>query len=161
MKVRFPAPDTLGTALILAAVLALAGYLLFPPLSHRFGGAALLAAGVAAGAFIRTGLAALRLDTSGRAAAGNGESKSIFVGNLAYRTSKEELQHLFGAYGMVRSVRIMTDRVTRRPRGFGFVEMDAAAAAAAIKALDGKEFYGRQLKVNEGNERKNRENQAA
>ena len=50
MKVRFPAPDTFGAALILAAVLALAGYLLFPLLSHRFGGAMLFAAGVAAGA---------------------------------------------------------------------------------------------------------------
>lgn len=157
MKVRFPAPDTFGAALILAAVLALAGYLLFPLLSHRFGGAMLFAAGVAAGAFVGIVLAALRLDTTG-AVPTAGESRSIFVGNLAYRTSKEELQQLFAAYGTVRSVRIMTDRVTRRPRGFGFVEMDAPGAAAAIKALDGRDFYGRQLKVNEG---KNRETQAA
>nr|WP_232024031.1 RNA-binding protein [Sulfurivermis fontis] len=94
-------------------------------------------------------------------AADNGETRSIFVGNLAYRASKDELEQLFGQYGVVRSVRIMTDRMTRRPRGFGFVEMEAKSALAAIKALDGKEFHGRALKVNEGNERRPRESQAA
>ena len=52
------------------------------------------------------------------------------------------------------SVRLMTDRVTRKPRGFGFVEMNRKEARAAIRALDGTEFFGRQLKVNIAKERK-------
>jgi len=51
-------------------------------------------------------------------------------------------------------VRIMTDRVTRRPRGFAFVEMDEKAIPAAIKGLDGKEFHGRNLRVNEGSDQR-------
>ena len=161
MKLRFPAPTTYGTALILAIVLALAAYLLFPVLGLQSGGASLFALGVASGALLGVVLSGLRLEESAGSATGSGETKSIFVGNLAYRASRDDLQKLFGQYGKVHSVRIMTDRVTRRPRGFGFVEMDARGALAAIKALDGEEFHGRQLKVNEGNERKPRDAEAA
>lgn len=157
MKLRLPAPNTFGTALILAVVLALAGYLLLPLFAAHPGNPLLFASGIGSGAFFGIVLSALRLEQA-PATADSGEPKSVFVGNLAYHTSKEELQRLFAQYGTVRSVRIMTDRVTRRPRGFGFVEMDASGATAAIRALDGKEFHGRQLKVNEG---KAREPQAA
>lgn len=158
MKLRFPTANTFGTALILAIVLALGSYLLSPLVAARLTGAALLAAGAAGGAFLGIVLSAIRLETTAVADSG---SKSIFVGNLAYRASKQELQQLFAPYGTVHSVRIMIDRMTRRPRGFGFVEMDAQGAAAAIRALDGREFYGRQLKVSEGNDRKGRESQVA
>jgi len=84
----------------------------------------------------------------------NGANKTIFVGNLAFRARKDDLQKLFSEYGQVNSVRIMTDRETRKPRGFGFIEMSESDAARAIKALDGFEFMGRNLKVNEANERK-------
>ncbi len=163
MKLRLPAADTFGIAVILATVLALAGFLSFPYIHLTMSAANLFGLGIAGGAFLGVVLAALRLDTTADAAVeagtATGGSKSIFVGNLAYRASKEELQSLFAEYGEVHSVRIMTDRMTRRPRGFGFVEMDARGAAAAIKALDGKEFHGRELKVNEGSERRPRGNE--
>lgn len=161
MKLRFPPAATYGAALILAVVLAVAGLLLFPLLTLEFDGRTLFTLGLAVGAFVAVILAAVRLEAGPVRAADSGETRSIFVGNLAYRASKDELEQLFGQYGVVRSVRIMTDRLTRRPRGFGFVEMEANGALAAIKALDGKELHGRQLKVNEGNDRKPRESQAA
>jgi RNA recognition motif-containing protein len=83
--------------------------------------------------------------------------KTVFVGNLAFRASKRDLGELFQQYGTVHSVRLMTDRATRKPRGFGFVEMDPAGAAAAISNLDEHEFHGRQIRVNEANERKPRD----
>jgi hypothetical protein len=161
MKLRFPAPATYGTALILAVVLAVIGFFLFPVLALDLGAGSLFALGIALGAALAVILAGLRFEAGPVRAADSGETRSIFVGNLAYRASKEDLEHLFGQYGVVRSVRIMTDRMTRRPRGFGFIEMEANGALAAIKALDGKDLHGRQLKVNEGNDRKPRENQAA
>ncbi len=162
MKLRFPAPNTYGVGLILAVVLALGAYFLFPMLALQATGAPLFALGVACGALLGVVLAGMRLEAvAASPAKEQGDTKSIFVGNLAYRASRDELQQLFGQYGTVRSVRIMTDRVTRRPRGFGFIEMDARGALAAIKALDGRELHGRTLKVNEGNERKPREAEAA
>ncbi len=82
------------------------------------------------------------------------EPKSVFVGNLSFKAKPEELRELFARFGAVHSVRIMTDRATRRPRGFAFVEMDGAAADRAISTLNGQEFMGRQLRVNEGSERR-------
>ncbi len=82
--------------------------------------------------------------------------KQIYVGNLPYRSSEEEVRELFAQYGEVNSVKLITDRETGRPRGFGFVEMEDSSAAAAIEALDGKEFEGRVLKVNEARPREHR-----
>ncbi|HEB91871.1 MAG TPA: hypothetical protein ENI94_00040 [Gammaproteobacteria bacterium] len=82
-----------------------------------------------------------------------GEIKSIYVGNVAFSAPREDLQALFEAHGQVVSVRLMTDRVTRRPRGYGFVEMENQAADAAIAALNGREFFGRNLRVNEAKQR--------
>lgn len=77
-------------------------------------------------------------------------SKSIYVGNLNYRSSEDDLFDLFGQYGSVESVRIILDRETNRSRGFGFVVMtEDAAAESAIESLDGKDFQGRNLRVNE------------
>ena len=80
--------------------------------------------------------------------------KSIYVGNLPFSATEDQLRDLFAAYGEVDSARVMTDRETGRPRGFGFVKMNDAEAEAAIKALDGKDFGGRNLRVNEAEERK-------
>lgn len=82
--------------------------------------------------------------------------KSIYVGNLPFTATEDEVQELFAAYGNVDSVRLITDRETGRPRGFGFVRMDAADADAAIQALNGKEMGGRSLRINEAEERKPR-----
>jgi RNA recognition motif-containing protein len=75
---------------------------------------------------------------------------NIFVGNLSYQTSEQELLEAFSAYGNVEKVNIITDRDTGQPRGFAFVEMsDRQAAANAIAGLNGAEMSGRALNVNE------------
>ena len=74
----------------------------------------------------------------------------IYVGNLAYSTNDETLRTAFAAYGEVASARVVSDRMTGRSKGFGFVEMpDRAQAQSAIDALNGKELDGRTLRVNE------------
>jgi len=77
-------------------------------------------------------------------------SAKLYVGNLSYQTTQQDLEELFGQSGQVRSVNIITDRDTGQPRGFAFVELATEEAAqAAIRALDGKDVGGRALKVNE------------
>lgn len=80
--------------------------------------------------------------------------KNIFVGNLPFRATEEEVRQLFTQYGTVHSVNLISDRETGRPRGFGFVEMDSDAAEAAIRGLDGTEFGGRNLQVNEARDKR-------
>lgn len=79
--------------------------------------------------------------------------KSIYVGNLPFTVSEQELRALFEPYGEVGSIKLITDKETGRPRGFGFVEMEASGAAAAIQALNGKEVGGRSLRINEAQEK--------
>lgn len=82
---------------------------------------------------------------------------SIYVGNLSFQVTQEDLTSVFAEYGTVKRVQLPTDRETGRPRGFGFVEMETEAAeAAAIEALDGAEWMGRALKVNKAKPRENR-----
>ena len=81
-------------------------------------------------------------------------NKKLYVGNLSYETSEERLSELFAQYGTVVSARLITDRDSGRPRGFGFVEMSTEDEAKAAKAaLDSYEENGRQLKVDEARER--------
>lgn len=82
--------------------------------------------------------------------------KKLYVGNLPFTATNEEISALFGKHGTVHSVALINDRETGRPRGFGFVEMDDDAASAAIQALDGTEMGGRALRVNEAQERPRR-----
>jgi RNA recognition motif-containing protein len=82
--------------------------------------------------------------------------KSIYVGNIAFSTSEDEIRNLFAPFGEVTSVKFISDRETGRFRGFGFVEMDDNAAREAVQALNGKEVGGRSLKVNEAQEREQR-----
>lgn len=81
---------------------------------------------------------------------------TIYVGNLPFSSSEEDIRELFAPYGTVQSVKLITDRDTGRPRGFGFVEMDGGDAASAIAALNGQEFGGRSLRINEARERTER-----
>ena len=76
-------------------------------------------------------------------------SKKIYVGNLSFRTTEEELTTLFEQVGAVESVSIITDRDTGRSKGFGFVSMSDDDAEKAIGQLNGKDFGGRALTVNE------------
>jgi RNA recognition motif-containing protein len=78
---------------------------------------------------------------------------SIYVGNLPYTTTEEELAELFSEHGNVHSVKLIIDHATGRPRGFGFVEMDKEHAKDAIKSVNGNELGGRTLRVNEAHQR--------
>lgn len=76
-------------------------------------------------------------------------SSNIFVGNLSFQTTTSSLEGLFADFGEVTKAQVITDRESGRSRGFGFVEMSSSDQAdSAINALDGREFDGRQLKVN-------------
>lgn len=82
---------------------------------------------------------------------------SIYVGNLSYDVTQDDLNQVFGEYGTVRRVQLPTDRETGRLRGFAFVEMGTdAEETAAIEALDGAEWMGRDLKVNKAKPREER-----
>ena len=79
---------------------------------------------------------------------------NIYVGNLSYEVTDEDLQGAFGAHGQVESAKVIKDMYTGRSRGFGFVEMpDNNEAEAAIEALNGKELKGRTLSVNKARPR--------
>jgi RNA recognition motif-containing protein len=75
--------------------------------------------------------------------------KSIYVGNLPFTATENEVRALFSPFGEVQSVKIVSDRETGRPRGFAFVDMADAGADDAIKSLEGHEMGGRALKINE------------
>jgi RNA recognition motif-containing protein len=79
--------------------------------------------------------------------------KKLFVGNLSFSITENELREMFAQHGQVHSVKLINDRETGRPRGFGFIEMDRDAALTAIQALDGRDMGGRALRVNEAQER--------
>lgn len=81
-------------------------------------------------------------------------NKRLYVGNLPFDATTEDVRTAFEAFGTVEDVSLVTDRDTGRPRGFGFVEMEASAANAAIEGLNNKDFNGRDLTVNEARERK-------
>lgn len=74
---------------------------------------------------------------------------TIYIGNLSYQVTEEDVREIFVEYGAVKSVSVPIDRETNKPRGFGFVEMETSEQEdAAISALDGAEWMGRQLRVN-------------
>jgi RNA recognition motif-containing protein len=79
--------------------------------------------------------------------------KKLYVGNLPFTATEDEITELFGQHGTVHSVALINDRETGRPRGFGFIEIDDDALEGMISALDGKEVGGRALRVNEAQDR--------
>jgi RNA recognition motif-containing protein len=84
-------------------------------------------------------------------------STKLFVGNLSFKVTENDLQDLFAQYGTVTEANLMMDRMSGRPRGFGFVTMETKEGAeAAIQALNGKEWEGRALTVNEARPREER-----
>ncbi len=83
-------------------------------------------------------------------------NNKLYVGNMSYSTSEDELRELFGSYGEVSSVNIVLDRITGKSRGFGFVEMSKPEEAQeAIKGLNDQDFGGRKLTVDFARERRN------
>lgn len=83
-------------------------------------------------------------------------TKRIYIGNLSYNATEEQVRDMFSEYGTVQSVAMINDRDTGRFRGFAFVEMEDSAATNAIDALDGTDLDGRTLKVNEARPRDDR-----
>ncbi len=82
--------------------------------------------------------------------------KKIYVGNLAWSTTEADLRDLFSTIGEVQSSTVITDRDTGRSRGFGFVEMDDGDAEKAISELNGRDLGGRDLRVNEAQQKERR-----
>jgi len=79
--------------------------------------------------------------------------KRLYVGNLPFSVTAEEIRTHFAPFGTVTDVNLVSDRETGRPRGFGFVDMDGEAIQSVIEALDGENFGGRTLRVNEARPR--------
>jgi len=77
----------------------------------------------------------------------------LFVGNLPFSATEDSVRALFAPHGTIESLALINDRDTGRPRGFGFIEMSNSDAARAMQALNGKDFDGRALKVNEAQAR--------
>lgn len=170
MTFRAPSLPTYFISLIIAGII---GGLAWLALGSNSNGLPLLIAGLLIGHFFgsffgedrnknsdtdnartQTGRTATNAPATAAARPTNtGEVKSIYVGNVAFNAPRGALQSLFEEYGKVISVRLMTDRVTRRPRGYGFVEMESEDALAAIEALNGTEFFERTLRVNEAKQR--------
>ncbi len=154
MKLKFPPLANYTKAIGLGAAIGILGYLLFPAIINSVAiSRPLFALTLYVGAILGIIISGIELIPS-PASGGESGRKTVFVGNLAFKANRDELRQLFEQYGTVHSVRIMTDRVTRRPRGFAFVEMDEKSIPAAIKGLDGKEFHGRTLRVNEGSDQR-------
>ena len=77
----------------------------------------------------------------------------LYVGNLPFSATEDTVRSAFAAHGAVESIALVTDRTTGQPRGFGFVEMSSGDASKAMQALNGADFGGRPLKVNEAQDR--------
>ena len=150
MKFEVPSLGYFVKTIIIALLLAILSFVLYPYLAlDNLSMQRVFSYAILTGAVIGSLITAVGIKLSGE-----NRTESIFVGNLAFKMPPNALRELFEQYGQVHGVRLMTDRVTRKPRGFGFVEMNRKEARAAIRALDGTEFFGRQLKVNIANERK-------
>jgi len=151
MKIALPTFKNIIKSLIVALILSAAGYFLFPYLNlNELAPARLLAYSVLVSSFIAGILVVMPMEFN---LVGSKEV-SVFIGNLAFKANAGDLRELFEEYGDVHGVRVMTDRATRRPKGFAFVEMDKKGAKAAIADLDGSEFFGRDIKVNFATRRK-------
>ena len=108
-------------------------------------------AGLLVGHFVGTSVTTAPATAAVNTRQNQNDVTTLYVGNLAFHTSKYDLYNLFKQYGKVHSSRIMFDKVTRKSRGFGFVEMNSRDAEAAMEALDGMDFSGRNIRVNEAN----------
>lgn len=110
--------------------------------------ASLFATGIALGTIFGGLLVALVPKPSASKPAKSGSS-NLYVGNLPFNAGMDDVKNLFAPFGEVIDVRLVKDRRSKRFKGYGFVEMDTAGALEAIKHLDGKDYAGRTLRVNE------------
>ena len=139
--------------LLLAAVLlALVGY--FAGTALDLSGmpvASVLAVGLLLGCVLGGLLVVLapKSTTSSASTSDGAESGNIYVGNLPFNAGEDDVKNIFSPYGEVIDIRLVKDRRSKRFKGYGFVEMSAAGAKAAIENLDGTDYAGRTLRINE------------
>lgn len=145
MKLALPTFKNIIKSLVIALILSIAGYFLYPSLANSGLAPVLVVTySILVSAFVAGVVAAMPMEFN----LSGSKEVSVFIGNLAFKAGANDLRELFEDYGDVHGVRVMTDRATRRPKGFAFVEMDKKGAKAAIAELDGTEFFGRDIKVN-------------
>ena len=162
MTFKTPSPAVYLGSLLIAAPIAYLLYWVLQMQGLSSNSLVILAAGLFIGHLVGTfsqpstaqPLTTTNASTSPDATTPSGDSISLYVGNLAYRAQRSEIHELFSQYGAVHSVRIMTDRATRRPRGYAFVEMDANGAREAVSQLDNTDFCERNLRVSEAKQKK-------
>ncbi|RLL52750.1 RNA-binding protein [Mariprofundus sp. EBB-1] len=140
--------------LAVSLVVSLVGYLL----GNMFGFTGVPAGSVlATGLFIGTVFGGLLVALAPKAGeknsnsndAANAESRNIYVGNLPFNAGEDDIKNIFSPYGDVLDIRLVKDRRSKRFKGYGFVEMSANGAKAAIEHLDGTDYAGRTLRINE------------
>lgn len=159
MTFKIPSPLLYLSSLIISALLASLAFWILSAQGLDGDSLTMLGAGLFIGHLVGVcSHASTRSSTAKKPASttstdDSGETISLYVGNLAYSAQRNALRDLFAEYGQVNSVRIMTDRNTRRPRGYGFVDMEANAGRKALNALDNTDFCGRNLKVSEAQQR--------
>jgi hypothetical protein len=152
MKYQLPSLKTYMVGLLVLIGITMVASILLPTLGIENKNVVLaIMAGLVIGHFVGTSLTAAPVKSVATKSPASADIKTLYVGNLAFHTSKYDLYSLFKQYGKVHSSRIMFDKMTKKSRGFGFVEMNSKDAKAAIEALDGMEFSGRSIKVNEAN----------
>ncbi|MDX8407539.1 MAG: RNA-binding protein [Mariprofundaceae bacterium] len=136
--------------LIVAAVISLLGYYAQPFLGMDAAHApSVFATGLMLGIIIGGLVVALRSTSASGSKSSDSETSNIYVGNLPFIAVENDVKNLFSPFGTVIEVRMVKDRRSRRPKGYGFVEMSASDAAVAIKQLDGVEYAGRTLRINQ------------
>ena len=136
--------------LVVAVVVSLIGFYVQPYLGmDNAPAASILATGLLVGVLLG-GLPGLCRKRGDKATSG---TMTVYVGNLPFSAGKEEVKNIFAPYGKVEEVRIVKDRRSRRSKGYGFVEMNADNARRAIKSLDGTEYAGRTMRINEAQEK--------
>jgi RNA recognition motif-containing protein len=136
-----------GLTFIVAVIFAVVAYFLSTVIGNSSAVTAVL---VLVSAFISPLIGS---SNSTESKAADEEVKTLYVGNLPYRANESAIRELFSEHGQVHSVRLMKDKHTGKRRGFGFVEMSANAADAAVLSLNDTEFQQRTLKVREAKER--------
>jgi hypothetical protein len=152
MKYQLPSLKTYMLGLLVLIGIAVLASLLLPTIgidNHHVVLAVM--AGLLVGHFVGTSVTTAPATAAVNNRQNPNEVTTLYVGNLSFHTSKYDLYNLFKQYGKVHSSRIMFDKVTRKSRGFGFVEMNSKDAEMAIEALDGRDFSGRNIRVNEAN----------
>jgi RNA recognition motif-containing protein len=139
---------------LIAGVLGLAGYFVAPMLglNSAVPVGSLFAIGLFSGYLIGA-LVTWRSGASGSDGK-QGNENVLYVGNIPFKAREDEVQRLFEAYGGVKSVRLVRGGPSRRPKGYGFVEMASARDVKEALALNGEEFAGRKLRVNEAKDKK-------